>query len=72
MISNLFYSAAKWSVAVFAHVRDAGSSVPGIFESLQEVLADSVVSDAPLHVMRRHEALRTIECTRSSWLGRHH
>jgi hypothetical protein len=50
-ILDLFYLAAKWKRPVFVHMRDAGSAVPGIVESLQEVIADAAVSGVSLHIV---------------------
>ena len=75
-ILDLFYLAAKWKRPVFVHLRDAGSALPGIFESLQEVIADAAASGASLHVVhlnsmaqkRTPEALRMIEGARARGL----
>ncbi len=72
-ILNLFYLGAQWKRPMFIHMRDAGASVPGVVESLQEVIADAAASGAPLHVMhinsqalgRTREALRMIEGARA-------
>lgn len=72
-ILDLFYLAAKWKRPVFVHLRDAGSALLGIFESLQEVIADAAASGASLHVVhlnsmaqkRTPEALRMIEGARA-------
>jgi len=61
---------------VFVHLRDAGNTVPGIFESLQEVIANAAVSGASLHVVhinsmaqsKTPEALRMIEGARARGL----
>jgi N-acyl-D-aspartate/D-glutamate deacylase len=75
-ILDLFYLAAKWKRPVFVHLRDAGSALPGIFESLQEVIADAAASGASLHVVhlnsmaqkRTPAALRMIEGARARGL----
>jgi N-acyl-D-aspartate/D-glutamate deacylase len=75
-ILDLFYLAASRKRPVFVHLRDAGTSVPGIFESLQEVIADAAVSGASLHVVhinsmaqkKTPEALRMIEGARARGL----
>ena len=75
-ILDLFYLAAKWKRPVFVHLRDAGSALPGIFESLQEVIADAAASGASLHVVhlnsmaqkRTLAALRMIEGARARGL----
>lgn len=46
-ILNLFFLAARFQRPVFVHVRGGGDVVA----SLQEVLADSAVSGAPVHVV---------------------
>jgi N-acyl-D-aspartate/D-glutamate deacylase len=75
-VLELFYSAAKWKRPFFVHMRDAGASVPGIFESLQEILADAAVSGLPLHIVHLNsmalsktpEALHMIEGARAGGL----
>jgi dihydroorotase len=75
-ILDLFYMAAKWRRPIFVHMRDAGTSVPGIFESLQEVIGDAAASGAPLHIVhitsmaqkKTPEALRMIEGARARGL----
>jgi N-acyl-D-aspartate/D-glutamate deacylase len=72
-ILDLFYLAGRWKRPVFVHLRDSGVGVPGIIESLQEVIADSAVSGAPLQVVhinsmatkKTPEALRMIEGARA-------
>jgi N-acyl-D-aspartate/D-glutamate deacylase len=71
-ILDLFYLAAKWKRVVFVHVRDAGTTTPGIVESLQEVIGDAAASGASLHIVhigsmaqkKTPEALRMIEGAR--------
>src|SRR5262249_14622963 len=68
-VLDLFYLAAKWKRPVFIHVRHAGGAEPGIFESLQEVIADAAASGASLHIghinsmaqKKTREALRMID-----------
>ena len=75
-ILDLFYLAAKWKRPVFVHLRDAGNTAPGIFESLQELIGDAAASGAPLHVVhinsmatrKTPEALRMIEGARARGL----
>jgi N-acyl-D-aspartate/D-glutamate deacylase len=75
-ILNLFYLAAEWKRPVFVHVRDAGNTTPGIFESLQEVIADAAASGVPLHIVhigsmatkKAPEALRMIDGARARGL----
>ena len=75
-ILDLFYIAAKWNRPVFVHLRDGGTTVPGIFESLQEVIADAAASGAPLLVVhinsvalkKTREALRMIQGARARGL----
>jgi len=72
-ILDLFYLMAKWKRPVFVHMRDAGGGVPGVIESLQEVIADAAASGASLHVVHLNsmavkktpEALRMIEGARA-------
>jgi N-acyl-D-aspartate/D-glutamate deacylase len=73
---DLFYLAAKWKRPVFVHLRDAGTSTPGIFESLQEVIGDAAATGAAVHVVhigsmaqkKTPEALRMIEGARARGL----
>ncbi|HUA20873.1 MAG TPA: amidohydrolase family protein [Bryobacteraceae bacterium] len=75
-ILNIFYLAAKWKRPIFVHLRDSGVSTPGIFESLQEVIADAAASGASLHIVhinsmaqkKTAEALRMIEGARARGL----
>jgi N-acyl-D-aspartate/D-glutamate deacylase len=75
-VLELFYSAAQWKRPVFVHMRDAGAAIPGIFESLQEVIADAAVSGAPLHIVHLNsmalsktpEALQMVERARVNGL----
>ena len=75
-ILDLFYLAAKWRRPVFVHVRYGGTAIPGIFESLQEVIGDAAASGASLHVVhinsqavkKTPEALRMIEGARARGL----
>ena len=75
-ILDFFYMAARWKRPVFVHMRHAGITVPGIFESLQEVIADAAASGAPLHIVhinsmasrKTPEALRMIEGARARGL----
>src|SRR5438445_13130078 len=72
-VLDLFHLAAKWKRPVFVHVRHAGGGEPGIFESLQEVIADAAASGAALHIVhinsmaqkKTREALRMIEGARA-------
>jgi N-acyl-D-aspartate/D-glutamate deacylase len=75
-VLDLFYLAAKWKRPVFVHMRDGGSAVPGIVESLQEVIADAAVSGVSLHIVhinsmaqrKTPEALRMIDGARARGL----
>jgi N-acyl-D-aspartate/D-glutamate deacylase len=75
-VLNLFYLAAKWKRPIFVHIRDAGTGMPGIIESLQEVIGDVAASGAPLHIVhinsmatkKTPEALRMIEGARAHGL----
>jgi N-acyl-D-aspartate/D-glutamate deacylase len=75
-ILDLFYLAATWKRPVFVHMRNAGNTTPGIFESLQEVIADAVASSTSLHIVHINsmamkkalEALRMIEGARARGL----
>jgi N-acyl-D-aspartate/D-glutamate deacylase len=72
-VLDLFHLAAKWKRPVFVHVRHAGGGEPGVFESLQEVIANAAVSGASLHIVhinsmaqkKTPEALRVIEGARA-------
>src|SRR5258708_6800427 len=69
-------SRPTWKRPVFVHMRHGGTSVPGIFESLQEVIADASIAGASLHVVHLNsmaqkktpEALRMIEGARARGL----
>ena len=75
-ILDLFYLAAQWKRPVFVHMRDGGSAMPGVVESLQEVIADAAVSGASLHIVhinsmaqkKTPEALRMIDGARARGL----
>lgn len=75
-ILDPFYLMAKWRRPVFVHLRNQGTATPGIFESLQEVIADAVAAGVPLHVVHINsvaqkktiEALRLIEGARGRGL----
>ncbi len=75
-ILDLFYAVAKWKRPVFVHMRDPGATIPGIFESMQEVLADATLAGVPLHIVhlnsmalgKTREALHMIERARSAGL----
>jgi dihydroorotase len=75
-VLDLFYLAAKWKRPVFVHLRDAGVTTPGIFESLQEVIGNAAASGASLHIVhigsmaskKTPEALRMIEGARARGL----
>jgi N-acyl-D-aspartate/D-glutamate deacylase len=69
-ILELFYLLSEWSRPVFVHMR---YGVTAIFESLQEVITDSLAANVPVHVMhinsmaqkRTPQALRLIEAART-------
>jgi dihydroorotase len=75
-ILELFYAASKWKRPVFVHLRDAGTGVPGVFESLQEVIANAAAAGIPLHIVhitsmaqaKTPSALRLIEGARARGL----
>jgi N-acyl-D-aspartate/D-glutamate deacylase len=75
-VLDLFYAAAKWKRPVFVHMRDAGLTSPGIFESLQEVITDAAAAGTPLHIVhitsmaqgKTAQALRIIEGARARGL----
>ena len=56
-------------------MRYGGTAIPGIFESLQEVIGDAAASGASLHVVhinsqavkKTPEALRMIEGAHADW-----
>ena len=51
-ILQMFQLAASQKVALFVHMRDAGPVEPGgVVDAVQEVLADALVSGAPLHIV---------------------
>jgi dihydroorotase len=71
-ILNLFYLAAKFKRPVFVHARETGDPI----QTLQEVIADSAVSGAPLHIVhinsialgKTPEALRMFDGARARGL----
>ncbi len=50
-ILQIFQAAAPYKRPVFVHIRNGGPIEPGVVDALQEVLADALVSGAPLHVV---------------------
>ena len=73
---NLFYMISTWNRPVFVHLRHAGGATPGIFESLQELIANAAAAGVPLHIMhinsqalkKTPEALRMIDGARARGL----
>jgi N-acyl-D-aspartate/D-glutamate deacylase len=50
-ILELFELASERRVPIYVHLRNAGPGELGAIDSLQEMLADAVVTGAPLHVL---------------------
>jgi N-acyl-D-aspartate/D-glutamate deacylase len=50
-ILDLFHLAAQYKAVCYVHVRHSGPVEPGIEEALQEVIADSAISGASLHIV---------------------
>jgi N-acyl-D-aspartate/D-glutamate deacylase len=71
-ILNLFYLAGKFKRPVFVHMRATGN----VISAMQEVIADSAASGAPLHIVhinssatqKTDDALRLIEGVRARGL----
>lgn len=50
-ILDVFRLAARYQVPIFVHLRYGGRRDPGVFDSLQEVITDAMVTKAPVHVV---------------------
>ncbi len=50
-ILDLFRMGATYRLCLYIHIRNGGPIEPGVLDALQEVLADSAVTGAPLHVV---------------------
>ena len=50
-IVRVFELAAKWKEPIFVHMRTAGGLVPGVVDSLQEMIADAAVTGASVHIV---------------------
>ena len=50
-ILQVFQIAAAYKRPCFVHIRNGGPVEPGVVYALQEVLADAVVTGAPLHIV---------------------
>src|SRR4051812_3258742 len=50
-ILQVFQLAARYKIPCFVHIRNGGPLEPGVVNALQEVIADSAVSRAPVHVV---------------------
>ena len=50
-IVRVFELAAKWKEPIFVHMRTAGGLVPGVVDSLQEMIADAAITGASVHIV---------------------
>lgn len=50
-ILDVFQLAGRFHAPVFVHMRAPGRKDPGVVESLQEMIADSIISGAPVHIV---------------------
>jgi N-acyl-D-aspartate/D-glutamate deacylase len=50
-ILNVFYLAATWKEPIFVHIRTPGGLTPGVVDSLQEIIADSAITGASVHIV---------------------
>jgi hypothetical protein len=46
-----FELAAKWKEPIFVHMRNPGGLVPGVVDSLQEMIADAAITGASVHIV---------------------
>jgi N-acyl-D-aspartate/D-glutamate deacylase len=50
-ILRVFKLAAKWKEPIFVHMRTAGGLMPGVVDSLQEMIADAAITGASVHIV---------------------
>jgi len=50
-ILRVFELAAKWKEPIFVHMRTAGGLMPGVVDSLQEMIADAAITGASVHIV---------------------
>ena len=50
-IVGVFGLAAKWKEPIFVHMRTAGGLMPGVVDSLQEMIADAAITGASVHIV---------------------
>ena len=50
-VLELFKLAAKWKRPVFVHMRNPGGLVPGVVDSLQEMIADAAITGGSVHIV---------------------
>ncbi|HEX4004880.1 MAG TPA: amidohydrolase family protein [Acidobacteriaceae bacterium] len=50
-IIQVFELAAHWKEPIFVHMRTAGGLVPGVVDSLQEMIADAAITGASVHIV---------------------
>jgi hypothetical protein len=50
-VLNMFRLAAKWKQPIFVHMRNPGALTPGVVDSLQEMIADSAITGASVHIV---------------------
>jgi hypothetical protein len=50
-IVHVFELAAQWKEPIFVHMRTPGVLVPGVVDSLQEMIADAAITGASVHIV---------------------
>lgn len=50
-ILSVFKLAAKWKEPIFVHMRTPGGLMPGVVDSLQEMIADAAITGASVHIV---------------------
>lgn len=50
-IVRVFELAARWKEPIFVHMRTAGGLMPGVVDSLQEMIADAAITGASVHIV---------------------
>jgi hypothetical protein len=50
-ILKVFQLAARWNEPIFVHMRTPGGLTPGVVDSLQEMIADSAITGAAVHIV---------------------
>ena len=50
-ILKVFQLAARWKEPIFVHMRNPGGLMPGVVDSLQEMIADAAITGASVHIV---------------------